>query len=93
MARQRKTLDRVLRGKSDANIHFADLRRLLVSLVFDERIRGGHYIYTRAEVIEIVNLQPKGAMAKPYQVKRSGRSSFAMVWEAIDEIRSDHILV
>jgi len=70
MTRQRKTLDHVLRGKSDANIRFADLRRLLASLGFDERIKGGHYIYTRAEVVEIVNLQPKGAMAKPYQVKQ-----------------------
>ncbi len=70
MTRQLKTLERVLRGKSDANIRFADLRRLLVSLGFDERIRGGHHIYTRAEIIEIVNLQPKGTMAKPYQVKQ-----------------------
>ena len=35
-----------------------------------ERIRGDHYIFTRDSVEEILNLQPKGAQAKPYQVKQ-----------------------
>jgi predicted RNA binding protein YcfA (HicA-like mRNA interferase family) len=46
------------------------LRRLLVDLGFRERIRGSHHIFTRDGVNEIVNLQPKGAQAKPYQVKQ-----------------------
>lgn len=37
---------------------------------FDERIRGDHHIFTRPGVEEILNLQPKGAKAKPYQVKQ-----------------------
>ena len=65
-----KTLFQVLRGTSDANIRFGDLRKLLEGLGFEERIRGSHHIFTRDGVEEILNLQPKGAKAKPYQVKR-----------------------
>ena len=60
---------RVLRGSSDANIRFADLRGLLLTLGFTERIKGSHHIFTREGVAEILNLQPRNAMAKPYQVK------------------------
>jgi hypothetical protein len=65
-----RVLERVLRGASDANIPFADLRRLLLRLGFTERVRGDHHIFAKAGVEEIVNLQPKGARAKPYQVKQ-----------------------
>ena len=63
-------LRKVLQGTADANIAFADLRRLLRSLGFDERVRGDHHIFTRTGVEEILNLQPRGANAKPYQVKQ-----------------------
>lgn len=65
-----KTLDRVLQGQSDANIRFGDLCQLLKRLGFSQRIRGDHHIFTRPAVEEILNLQPRGAMAKPYQVKQ-----------------------
>ena len=65
-----KTLEKVLRGVSDANVDFDDLRQLLDGLGFQERIRGSHHIYTKDGVIEIINLQPKGSKAKPYQVKQ-----------------------
>ncbi|MBI3913714.1 MAG: type II toxin-antitoxin system HicA family toxin [Chloroflexi bacterium] len=65
-----KLLDRVLRGSSDANIRFEELRSLLRGLGFDERIRGDHHIFTREGVAEILNLQPKGSKAKAYQVKQ-----------------------
>ena len=65
-----KTLDRVLRGTSDANIRFDDLRRVLKRLGFEERIRGDHHIFTRDGVEEILNLQPRGWLAKAYQVKQ-----------------------
>jgi hypothetical protein len=43
---------------------------LLVGLGFDERIRGSHHIFSRVDVVEILNLQPATAgLAKPYQVK------------------------
>jgi predicted RNA binding protein YcfA (HicA-like mRNA interferase family) len=66
----RDLISRVLEGASDANIRFNDLRRLLVALGFQERVRGSHHIFTRDGVREILNLQPKGGMAKPYQVKQ-----------------------
>ena len=37
---------------------------------FKERIKGSHHIYTKKGVQEIINIQPKGSMAKPYQVKQ-----------------------
>jgi virulence-associated protein VapD len=61
---------RILRGGSDANIPFDDLRHLLRRLGFAERIRGDHYIFTKEGVVEILNLQPKGRQAKPYQVRQ-----------------------
>ena len=60
----------VLQGTADANIRFADLRGLLGDLGFDERIRGDHHIFSKAGVAEILNLQPRGSMAKPYQTKQ-----------------------
>jgi len=65
-----KILAQVLRGTSDANISFAGLRRILSKLDFGERIRGSHHIFWRDGVEEILNLQPKGSKAKPYQVKQ-----------------------
>ncbi len=70
MARRNKTLEKVLRGTSDANIAFTDLCQLLSQLGFDERIRGSHHIFTRDGIEEILNLQPNGAQAKAYQVKQ-----------------------
>lgn len=70
MARWRKTLDRILRGTADANIDFDALCELLMRLGFAERIRGGHHIFSRPGVAEILNLQPKGTLAKAYQVKQ-----------------------
>ena len=70
MAKRDKLLDRILRGTSDANIPFDQLCQLLRRLGFDERIRGSHHIFTKTGVEEILNLQPKGTNAKPYQVKQ-----------------------
>jgi predicted RNA binding protein YcfA (HicA-like mRNA interferase family) len=56
---------------SDKDIRFSDLRKLLLSLGFSERIKGDHYIFTRPDILEIVNLQPlKDGKAKAYQVKQ-----------------------
>ena len=63
-------LMRVLRGSSDANIRFNDLRTLLLRLGFEERTKGGHHIFTRDGVDEILNLQPRKSLVKPYQVKQ-----------------------
>jgi hypothetical protein len=65
-----KVLQKIVHGRSDANILFSELRQLLVRLEFQERIRGDHHIFTKEGVAEILNIQPLGAMAKAYQVKQ-----------------------
>jgi hypothetical protein len=60
----------ILRGASDHNIDFSDLQHALGVLEFTERIKGGHFIYTKEGVAEIINLQPIGSKAKAYQVKQ-----------------------
>lgn len=70
MSRHDKLLLRILRGASDSNISFAGLCQLLHHLGFEERIRGDHHIFTKDGVEEILNLQPKHARAKTYQVKQ-----------------------
>ncbi len=70
MGRYAKLLERILSGRSDANIRFSELVQLLSHLGFAERIKGDHHIFTRDAIEEIVNLQPKGSMAKAYQVRQ-----------------------
>ena len=57
-------------GTKDKNISFSDLRTMLERLGFQCRIKGDHFIYTRDDVEEIINIQPSGTQAKPYQVKQ-----------------------
>lgn len=73
MARREILLVRILRGASDANIPFIGMRQLLRRLGFEERVRGSHHIFTKTGVEEILNLQPKGMLTKPYQVKQVRR--------------------
>jgi predicted RNA binding protein YcfA (HicA-like mRNA interferase family) len=70
MGRYAKLLERILSGRSDANVRFSELVQLLSHLGFAERIRGDHHIFTHNDIEEIVNLQPKGSMAKAYQVRQ-----------------------
>lgn len=65
-----KSLDKILRGTSDSAIDFSTMCNVLKRLEFDERIRGAHHIFSRHDVAEIINLQPRGTKAKPYQVKQ-----------------------
>ena len=68
-----KVLEQVLRGRSDANIRFNDLRQLLLRLGFDERTKGGHHMFRRAGVCDLINLQKDGNKAMPYQVRQVRR--------------------
>ncbi|TAJ95099.1 MAG: type II toxin-antitoxin system HicA family toxin [Gammaproteobacteria bacterium] len=68
--RYKAVLERILSGRSDANIGFSDLTGLLHHLGFSIRIRGDNHIFWKNGVVEIINLQPKGAKAKPYQVRQ-----------------------
>ena len=65
-----KLLIKILCGTQDNNIKFNDLRLLLDWLGFNERIKGDHHIYTKNDISEIINIQPLGNKAKPYQVKQ-----------------------
>jgi len=55
---------------SDSHIPFEDLRGLLKSLGFNDKINGDHHIFTAENVFEILNLQPKAGKCKPYQIKQ-----------------------
>ena len=71
MAKYDDLLARILRGTSDANIAFNDLRELLRRLGFEERIRGSHHMFRKAGVEEKINLQREGSKAKVYQVRQT----------------------
>lgn len=70
MSKHGKTFSRVLQGSSDANIAFDDLCQLLRRLGFEERIRGSHHLFKKANVEEMINLQRDGNKAKMYQVRQ-----------------------
>jgi len=70
MGKYDKLIDKILRGTSDANIPFDDLRGLLIRLGFDERIRGSHHVYRKDGIEEKLNLQQDDSKAKPYQVRQ-----------------------
>jgi len=70
MGKYSKLRERILAGISDSNVDFTALCQLLARLGFDERVKGSHHIFTKEDVKEITNIQPKGSKAKPYQVKQ-----------------------
>ena len=70
MGKYEKLLTRIVGGKSDAEIAFADLCNLLERLGFTVRVRGSHHIYRKEGVSEKINLQKAGGKAKPYQVRQ-----------------------
>ena len=73
MNRHERLLETILRGSSDANVRFADLRGLMLYLGFTERVKGSHHIFDKAGIVELVNLQGHRGQAKPYQVRQVRR--------------------
>jgi hypothetical protein len=68
---QTKLLAKILSGTSSQNISFDELVGLLQHLGFVMRISGGHRIFSREGVVEILNLQPRrDGTAKPYQLRQ-----------------------
>jgi hypothetical protein len=49
MSKHERLLLKILRGGSDANIPFEDLRQLLLHLGFEEHIRGSHHVSENRE--------------------------------------------
>ena len=70
MSSIRNIFAEILIGRSDQSIRFAELCGVVRALGFDERIRGSHHIFTKENIDEIINLQPKRGLAKPYQVRQ-----------------------
>ena len=71
MSRAKKIAAKILEGRSDANLSFADWCHVLARAGFAPRQgKGSHLIYHLNGVEEIINVQPKGGKAKPYQVKQ-----------------------
>ena len=70
MSQNEKLLMKILSGRQDAAVQFGELQKLLELLGFECRIKGDHFIYTKPGVEDIINIQPVGNNAKPYQVKQ-----------------------
>lgn len=70
MATLEKLFYLIMSGTQDRNIKFTDLQKILEVLGFQCRIKGDHFIYWRDGIDEIINIQPDGNKAKPYQVKQ-----------------------
>ncbi len=73
MGKHKKLYEHIVMRRSDAGVSFEALCSLLEFLGFEQRIRGDHHIFSKAGIEEILNLQPKGGKAKPYQVKQVRR--------------------
>ena len=70
MSKFNKILERILSGTNDNSIVFENLCNLLFNLGFQQRIKGDHHIFFKDGIEEIINIQPKGKTAKPYQVRQ-----------------------
>ncbi len=70
MSKFEKLRQKILNGKSDANVNFEDLRNFLLTFGFVERIKGSHHSYRKEGIIEKPNLQRDGSKAKSYQVRQ-----------------------
>ena len=70
MSKFEKLFMQIMSGTNDRNVSFGDLQKALMLLGFKVRIKGDHFIYFRDGVDEIINIQPDGSKAKPYQVKQ-----------------------
>jgi hypothetical protein len=66
-----KLLNRIV-GDAVTNVSFSDLVVLLEALGFQEvGGRGGHRVFTRLGVVEILTRQEVRGQAKPYQVRQA----------------------
>jgi hypothetical protein len=71
MSKFEKLQFKLLSGNADNNFSFDDLRNVLLHFKFMERTTGGsHRIFYKEGIEEIINIQPNGSKAKPYQVKQ-----------------------
>ena len=69
MGNWKKTLEKVMDGRADANVSYDDLCHLLIRLGYISRPTGGHNILRMAGR-DFINLQNAGGKAKAYQVRQ-----------------------
>ncbi len=69
MSKWDRLREKILSGRSDADIPFGDLCHLLLRAEFEMHISGSHHIFEKVGY-PLINLQPAGKNAKPYQVKQ-----------------------
>lgn len=72
----------IMSQNKDHNMRFSDIQKLLDALAFSCRIKGDHFIYTRPDIQEIINIQPVGSKAKSYQVRQIRNLLYAYKLEA-----------
>ena len=70
MGKHEKLILKILSGRQDASVHFSETISLLHALGFSLRVKGSHHIFYREGIEEIINIQPDGSKAKPYQVRQ-----------------------
>jgi predicted RNA binding protein YcfA (HicA-like mRNA interferase family) len=70
MGRFEKLISKILSGRHDANVQFSEILSLMRKLGFTLRIQGSHHILFRDGIAEIINIQPDGSKAKPYQIRQ-----------------------
>ena len=70
MDKAEKLQARLLAGRGYHNFLFSDLVFLLESLGFAMRINGSHHWFTRPDITDAINIQPRKGQAKPYQLRQ-----------------------
>jgi hypothetical protein len=70
MGKYEKLIKKIVFGSSDKNIEFDELYNLLLKLDFQVRIKGSHHNFSRKGIIEKINIQKDGNLAKAYQVRQ-----------------------
>ena len=73
MSSPEKLLERLREPNCDAGWDFGDLCGLLQKFGFEMRIHGSHHFFRWPGSARVINLQPCGGQAKPYQVRQARR--------------------
>ena len=60
-----------LAGGAVQNVAFVDMTNLVRGFGFTlARMNGSHYIFSRDDIPELINIQNVGGQAKPYQIRQ-----------------------
>ena len=70
MNKAEKLKAKLLAGQGYHNFSFSDLVLLLESLGFTMRDKGSHHWFTRPDIPDAINIQPKRGQCKAYQLRQ-----------------------